>query len=108
MNTLLITLALLPVTILACPIGMESGNYAGSKACYQAEQVMQIEGSLSHCPAGFFRTNDNWGIGVCTDGKINAYESCQAPFIETVNRYGQPVCVDVQNNQIIELIPTIY
>lgn len=108
MKTILITLFLLPITALACPTGMSSGNYTGSKACYQADQVMQIEGSLSNCPAGFMRSSDQWGIGVCTDGKINAYETCQAPFIEAVNRYGQPTCVDVQNSPIIELIPTIY
>jgi hypothetical protein len=86
---------------------MESGNYAGSKVCYQDGAVLFIEGSLSHCPAGFIRSSDPWGNGVCTDGKINAYESCRSPFIETVDRYGQPVCVDNDNNPIIMLSPRL-
>ncbi len=110
MRTIIITLMLysIPTIASSCGLGMVSGDYAGSKACYQADQVMQVEGSLANCPAGFMRSSDQWGNGVCTDGKITAYEACQPPFFETVNQYGQPTCVDVQNNPIIELIPTIY
>ena len=107
MKRLLIMLALLPTTVLACPLGTISGERAGSKACYQDEAVLFIEGSLSHCPVGFIRSSDNWGIGVCTDGEINAYESCQSPFVETVNRYGQSVCVDTDNKPIIMLSPKL-
>ena len=68
---------------------------------------MQIEGSLNNCPAGFMRSSDQWGIGVCSDGNITAYENCLAPFIESVDQYGQPVCLDIQNKPIIQMIPAI-